>query len=217
MHKTGKLIVIEGIDGAGTTTQVEYIYNYFKNNGFNFYKTAQPSNYEIGQLIRKILQKDIMNINNITPGFETMSLLFAADRAYQQNFEIIPKLLEGINIVCDRYVHSSVIYQSVSSGRNDSSAIKWIKEINKQIRRPDLVIYLKISEEKALHRRNQRAEKEEMFETSQFQNKLIEKYNILKDLFPEDQIVTIDASGSIEEIGNKSVDIIKTIIENGEN
>ncbi|MBN2802739.1 MAG: dTMP kinase [Deltaproteobacteria bacterium] len=211
MNNQGKLIVIEGIDGAGTTTQSEYICSNLKNVGIKAYQTAQPSRFPVGVMIRSILQKDLMNVNGAPPGFDTMSLLFAADRAYQQAEEIIPQLEKGVTVICDRYVYSSVFYQSVSSSNSEDSIMTWIKNINKYIRKPDLVIYLKIDERESFRRRGERGEKEEIFEKTEFQKKLITLYDRIDEIFKDDNILTIDATLPVETIGNKALAAINSL------
>ena len=210
MENSGKLIVIEGVDGAGTTTQSGYIYNRLKEQGYKVHKTAQPSSFEPGKFIREILQKKIMNTKGKNPGSKVMSLLFAADRAYQQDEEIIPMLQNGTHVICDRYVHSSVIYQSVSFGNLDE--MEWIKMLNRHIKKPDLVIYLKIDSQVSAGRRTVRGGEAEMFETAEFQQRLIEQYNRIDEIFPDEKIITLDAGLGINQLGDAALAEIVRIL-----
>lgn len=193
----GKLIVFEGVDGSGTTTQVERLHQKLGYVGKASHQTAQPSDRPTGKLIREVLGG--RRIKN--PSYQTMSLLFAADRQDQQDNEIRPALDQGKIVVCDRYVHSSVIYQSVSADM--ASAQTWIKEINNHIDPPNLVIYLKIDANTAKVRRQGRGGEKEIFDKLEFQKKLINEYNKINTIFPKDQIVTIDATQSVDEIASQ--------------
>jgi dTMP kinase len=190
----GKLIVFEGVDGSGTTTQVAKLNQKLMALKMASLQTAQPSGRPTGKLIREILGgKKIEN-----PSFQTMSLLFAADRQDQQDNEILPALQKGSHVICDRYLHSSVIYQSVSADDKESQA--WIKEINKHIIAPDLIFYLQIDADTAKARRTSRGGDEEIFDKYEFQKKLIAEYNRINEIFPSDNIQIIDATQTVEEI-----------------
>ncbi|MBN2340785.1 MAG: dTMP kinase [Deltaproteobacteria bacterium] len=190
----GRLIIFEGVDGSGTTTQVARLYEKLHTQGTPVLQTAQPSSRPTGKLIRDILGgRQIEN-----PSYQTMSLLFAADRQDQQENEILPAIKSGRHVVCDRYVHSSVLYQSVTCG--DLSVQSWIKELNRHIVPPDVIIYLRIDAETAKSRRAARGGEEEIFDKTEFQKKLIAEYDRLSSIFPNDNIRTIDATQSIEQI-----------------
>ena len=70
----GSFIVFEGLDGAGTTTQIRNLARYYEFNKREYYLTAEPTDNPIGQLVRKVLQKKVVT----TP--EALALLYAADR-----------------------------------------------------------------------------------------------------------------------------------------
>jgi len=211
--KRGYLIVLEGVDGSGTTTQAEQLKAAFASRNIPVHVTAQPSSGPVGMLIRQILSRRIVSIDGAAPGWATMSLLFAGDRQDLQENEIDPNLENGVNVICDRYVYSSVIYQGLSANRED--AAQWILEINKHIRTPDLVIYLKISPDEASRRRRARSDKTEIFDDDDFQRKLIESYDRLDETFTDLRIVTLDAQQSIDEIAKQTWDAVEKLMEKG--
>src|SRR5438552_7626627 len=105
-------MVIEGIDGAGTTTQTRLLTDWLRGRGLAAHRTREPSDGPIGRLIREILGQP--------PGAMTggpMALLFAADRLDHLAREIEPALARGEQVLCDRYYHSSFAYQAVESER----------------------------------------------------------------------------------------------------
>ena len=142
----GNFIVLEGIDGSGTTTQAQEIKKRFNDLGLPAHVTAEPSSGPIGALIRQILTGRLVTRSPSgvsQPRWTTMALLFGADRQDHLESEIEPNLRDGVTIICDRYVYSSVLYQSVSA--NDDSVSKWISEVNRYARNPDLVLNLNVN------------------------------------------------------------------------
>ena len=98
----GRLIVIEGIDGAGKTTQANQIYKEFSKNN-KAYLTKNPTDGDIGLLVRRVLSGEI----KIPP--IALQFLFSADRQVQQ-IDIINRLKNGEVIIMDRYFWSSIVY-----------------------------------------------------------------------------------------------------------
>lgn len=113
----GLFIVIEGIDGSGSTTQVRRLCDAFRARGLPSHATREPSDGPFGTQIRQILRGRIV-VRGIhgsrPPSSSTMALLFAADRMDHLESEIIPNLVDGVTVLCDRYYYSSIAYQSAS-------------------------------------------------------------------------------------------------------
>ena len=160
MVKKSFFLVLDGIDGSGTTTHSKMLVSYLEMLGLKVHLTQEPSKNEIGLLVRQFLKN-----NEIPPS--TDALLFAADRDLHYKKEIKPKLDHGFIVVSDRYIESSIIYQSVQS---DEISIEWIKQINKFARSPDLTIILDIDPKISLARKSQ--EILEKFEDTKFLDKV---------------------------------------------
>ena len=160
MVKKSFFLVLDGIDGSGTTTHTKMLVSYLEMLGLKVHLTQEPSKNEIGLLVRQFLKN-----NEIPPS--TDALLFAADRDLHYKKEIKPKLDHGFIVVSDRYIESSIIYQSVQS---DEISIDWIKQINKFARLPDLTIILDIDPKISLARKSQ--EILEKFEDTKFLDKV---------------------------------------------
>lgn len=197
----GHFIVLEGIDGSGTTTQAERLRGRFDHAGLPVHVTAEPSTGPIGSTIRQFLSGRLVTrlpsgISN--PRWTTMALMFAADRQDHLEAEIEPNLRDGVNIICDRYMYSSIVYQSVTAGRADTTG--WIAEINRYARRPDLAVYLRIDPEEAMRRCRERDRNVELFDDPEVQRKIAEAYDKLPDLFPDVKIVTVDGGRSVDEV-----------------
>jgi len=198
----GHLIVFEGIDGAGTTTQVEEMRKRFLGLGLPVHTTAQPSRGPIGMLIRQVLAGRLVLRGSKPLSWATMSLLFAADRQDHQEAEIGPNLRDGVNVVCDRYVPSSVIYQSATADWDE--AAEWILELNRHIRQPDILFYLEVDPKEAARRRERRSGGAEIFDDPRLQALLVEQYDQLGELMPDLPVVTIDGSRAVDEIAGEA-------------
>jgi len=156
-------LVLDGIDGCGSSTHSKLLKGYLESNGFKVYLTQEPSNNEIGKLLREFL-KD----SKIPP--TTDALLFAADRDLHWS-DIKKKLDEGMIVISDRYIESSIVYQSLSS---DDISMEWVKAINKFAGKPDLTIILDVDPKVSLARKpDQELEK---FEDTSFLEKVRSLY-----------------------------------------
>src|SRR5882724_6578549 len=139
----GKLIVFEGLDGSGQTTQAQLLAKWFleKRNQLAYY-TKEPTDGPIGSLLKLALCNRLISVNGAKkPGpldEVTMSLFFAADRSDHLYNEIVPKIKDSIHVITDRYYLSSLAYQSVVAEYN------WIKEINRHSLQPDLTFFLDV-------------------------------------------------------------------------
>ena len=163
MHKS-LFIALEGGDAAGTTTHSHLLKGFLESKGFKVYLTQEPSSNKIGILVREFL-KD----KDIPP--TTDALLFAADRDLHYRNEVKKKLDEGYIVISDRYIESSIVYQSVQS---DNITVDWVKKINKFVGLPDITIILDIEPDIALARKE--TEELEKFEVSSFLDKVRNLY-----------------------------------------
>lgn len=192
-EKQGLFVVIEGIDGAGTTTQTERLVSVLRARDIRSIATREPTHGPIGTMIRQVLTGRIVVADDRgprSPDWTTMALLFAADRMDHLDAEILPAIQSGAIVVSDRYDHSSVAYQSASA--QDESAGEWIKQLNSRARRPDLTIVLDVSEEVAAARRSRRGGRAELYEQSAFQQRLAQFYKHLEHHFAGEKFVHID-------------------------
>lgn len=198
----GHFIVVEGIDGSGTTTQCALLAERFLARGLPVHTTREPSDGPIGVLIRQILTGRVVvpgRHGTRPPAWATMAALFTADRLDHLEAEIVPNLIDGVSVICDRYDHSSVAYQSVSSGHGHKAAA-WVVELNRQARRPDLTLVLNVDPEVAAGRRGNRSGSPELYEVDEMQVELAKFYSTIDELFPNDRIRYIDANRDIEHV-----------------
>lgn len=139
----GRFIVIEGLDGAGTTTQARLLHNWLSKATGVAYLTQEPSRGPAGAQIRSILT------GRLKVDRQTLALLFATDRLdhlYCQNNGIAHRLASGWHVVCDRYYLSSLAYQSLDVEK------RWIYKLNYRCIHPDLTIFLDVPVETCIQR-----------------------------------------------------------------
>jgi dTMP kinase len=196
----GRFVVLEGIDGAGTTTQVGRLADRLREQKVAVRTTREPSDGPIGTLARLVLTGRIVAPGGHAPGWATMALLFAADRMDHVETEIEPFVQKGGVVVSDRYDASSLAYQSVMSGRGGESAVEWIRTLNKHAMRPDLTVVLDLPPDVAAMRREARGEAAQLYEQNEVQQALAAFYKDLARHLPTDRVVVVDGLGTVDEV-----------------
>ncbi len=160
-----RLIVLEGLDGAGTTTQAKRLVAHLRTAGRQAHLTREPSDGPIGRLIREMLTGQHA-IADQPLRQSTFGLLFAADRLDHLQREVEPQLAAGFTVVSDRWYHSSLAYQGTGADRD------WITALNARARRPDLTIFLQVRPEVAAHRRVAAGRVQELFDDLRMQQEV---------------------------------------------
>jgi dTMP kinase len=197
----GFFIVLEGIDGAGTTTQSRLLYEAFVRENSPIHLTQEPSDGPVGMIIRQILSGRLVSkglSGPRSPGWPTMALLFAADRLDHLEGEMLPNLADGITVVSDRYVYSSLLYQTETSG--DFANLNWIETLNRLAPRPDLTIVLDVGPAIAARRRRFRREVEQIYDDLDLQDRLARRYRELPARYPGDRIEIVNGEGEPQEV-----------------
>jgi dTMP kinase len=190
-----RLIVLEGLDGAGTTTQVKRLVEHLRADGCKAHATREPSDGPVGKLIREMLTG-----GHAVPGQSlsqsTFGLLFAADRLDHLQREVEPRLAEGATVVSDRWYHSSLAYQGTGADRD------WITLLNARARKPDLTIFLEVRPHIAAKRRHDAGRAQELFEDLRMQEAVAEGYTATnKELQAQgERIETIDGEQSPDAV-----------------
>lgn len=158
----GLLIALEGLDGAGTTTQSERLRDWLGSLGRKVHLTGEPSRGPIGSLLRLFLERRIAldegSEEARSLGGATLALLFAADRLDHLAHEIVPRLEAGWDVVTDRYVLSSFAYQTAAC------PIEFVRALNARARAPDLTILLDVPPDVCRRRLEAARWRRELFE-----------------------------------------------------
>ncbi|NVB84323.1 MAG: dTMP kinase [Kofleriaceae bacterium] len=192
---TGRLIVIEGLDGAGTTTQAKRVVEHLTSKGVKAHATREPSDGPVGRLIREMLTgHHAIEGEKLSQG--TFGLLFAADRMDHLQREVEPQIAAGAIVISDRWYHSSLAYQGTGADRD------WIAMLNARARRPELTIFLKVRPEVAAKRRAAARRKEELFEDLRMQQEVDAGYQatIAELQAAGERIETIDGEQSEDQV-----------------
>lgn len=192
-----RFLVLEGIDGSGTTTQAKRVGERLRARGHRVVDTREPSPGPIGTLTRSMLAAG----GALSVGPEALALLFAADRLEHLAREIEPALAEGALVLCDRYVVSSWVYQSLDC------ELAWVQTINRCARWPDLTFVFDLPAELALARvaarRAASGEPLERFDHDATQRRLAAGYRrALDEADAGAKLVRIDAAADIEAVSD---------------
>lgn len=188
-------IVFEGIDGAGTSTQIQVLKNAADSDRFFF--TTEPTDSETGKFLRKMLKGDV----ELHP--RTSAFLFAADRNEHlygkggTNCGVLAQAQSGKIVVSDRYLFSSLTYQSVTCGE------ELPRRLNESFPLPEILFFFDIDPEISLKRVLGRGETE-IYEKIDFQKKTAERYRAVIDEYENMntgmKILRLDATLPIEKI-----------------
>lgn len=190
----GKLIVFEGIDGAGSSTQLELLHKYLKKKKVKAIKTANPSSLVLGKLIRRVLQ------GKVKISRKAIQLLYCADRDDHLEKVILPALKAGNVVLCDRYYYSTIAYGSLHLHTN------WLKKITEDTLRPDITFFVNTSVKVAMGRMAAR-KKKEYFEKEQWLKKVSKNY---LEMMKSDKIcVLLDGAKPKEKIFEEVLQVIK--------
>lgn len=185
-------VTVEGIDGAGTTTQTSLISAFLRKRNIPHFPTREPTDGPIGRFIREVL-------TSIEPISGTaFSLLFAADRAehcYRPG-GIIEHHAAGDLIISDRYLASSLAYQSLEV------PVAYVETINNTVPLPSRVIFLTTPVsvcQKRVRTRNRITEK---FDDASIQSRVFSSYDSALKIMEAKgvEVHRIDGSGTKEEV-----------------
>jgi len=195
MSQLGKFITLEGVDGAGKTTHVEFIKKYFINLNRDFILTREPGGTILGEKLRAILLHEEM-----TPNTETI-LMFAARNEHIDQI-IRPGLMKGTIVISDRFTDATYAYQSGGKGVSDEK-IDILKGLVQGDLQPDLTFLFDLPVEVSIRRLNKTRELDKFErEGKEFHENIRKKYLNLAKLYPE-RFFVLNSENSIEEIQNQ--------------
>jgi len=136
----GKLIIVEGIDGSGKTTQIALLHRWLLAQGQKVFFTEWNSSALVRRSLRRGKKKDLL-----TP--TTFSILHAVDFADRLTFKIIPPLKAGMTVLADRYVYTA-FGRDVARGVDN----EWVRALYSFAPKPDLAMYFRVPIEVSLQR-----------------------------------------------------------------
>ena len=190
-----KFVVFEGIDGAGTSTQMRLLAERDSSKKIAF--TAEPTERPTGKFLRQILAGK----EKVAP--QTAAYLFAADRAEHLWGQggIVDQTKNGLTVVSDRYLFSNLAYQGVTCGEDLP------KTLNSPFPLPQLLFFFDISAQKSLERVEKRGEAKEIYENEKFLSDTASRYRAIIDQYKKQadsgmRIIELDATLPKEKISD---------------
>ena len=210
----GLLIVVEGTDGSGKTTQINLLKRWLEDNCY----ATKISKVKTSKIISNLIDEAKSN-NALTP--TTFSLLYALDFADRLETTILPALQSGFIVLMDKYIYTQIVRDAVR--RHD---LNWIKKVYDFAPTPDLVIYLNVPIDVLTSRINsesdfdyyesgQDMELDENIEQSfiKYQNMSLEAF---AELQKEHHFVTINGNDTIENIHSQIKVEVEKLLSSGE-
>lgn len=194
-------VVLEGLDGAGTTTQLRLASERLSGLGVPHLCTGEPTEAAVGALVRRVLRREL----HVQP--DTVALLFAADRTEHVR-EMLARLQSGGLVVCDRYLFSSLAYQSVACD------YPFVLSLNRAFPLPRHLVFLDTPVPLSQQRLRQRAGRDvELFDGEGIQETIRAGYRRAFAQFAGTgmEVHTLDGSESPAAIFGKFWKIIETL------
>ncbi len=190
-----RFITLEGIEGCGKTTQLDFVVEYLQTRGIEVVKTREPGGTLVGERIREILLDDELPAMQM----DTELMLMFAARIEHVKTVIEPALEKNIWVVCDRFYDATYAYQGY--GREiDLKRIDLLKQFSINNLVPDLTLLLDVTLEVSQQRVVQRGSKD------RFENEKIEFYQKVRAGYLEiasqhpQRVITLDATDSIQQV-----------------
>ena len=202
-----RFITLEGIEGSGKSTQLNFILDYLHEHGIKAIQTREPGGTEAGELIREILLTN--DIEGMHPDTE-LALMFAA-RIEHVNKVIVPALEAGQWVICDRFYDATYAYQGY--GRKiDLEKIDKLREFTIGKIQPDLTLLLDVDLETSAKRVAQRGSQD------RFENEKLEFYTRVREGYlaiarqHANRVAIIDSTCSPEQVQSVIVSKIKQLL-----
>lgn len=195
-------ITFEGGEGAGKTTQIRLLKEYFEARGKKVVVTREPGGTALGEHVRNCLLNPEFNI---TFGARAELLLFLASRVEQIETVIKPALAAGTYVLCDRFNDSSIAYQGGARGLG-IDFVESLCEVACERFTPDVTFYLDIDPALGMNRLHRQRDRMEGA-GQEFHRKVREAYQTLAQKHPQ-RIYTIDAAQSLEQVHKQITDVL---------
>ena len=198
----GRFVVLEGIDGSGTTTQAARLAASLRAAGHAVVSTREPSDGPLGVVLRQALTRRLVGLSD-----QALALLFAADRLDHLASVVEPALAEGKVVVSDRYVLSSLAYQGMRL------PLSWVETLNAAARPADLTLYLEVDPRTAARRRQGRGGAAELFDADEVQRAVARAYGrVVRKHARAQRVVRVDGRAAPDEVAREILSRVRTVL-----
>ena len=207
--RQGKFITLEGIDGAGKSTQLAWIVDLLQQAGLQPVVTREPGGTPLGEQLRALLLDNASVMHA-----ETEALLMFAARREHLDKVILPSLTQGQWVISDRFTDASYAYQGGGRGLSQDK-LKALEQWTLGTLQPDLTLYFDVQVELG-QQRVSRIKHRDRFEKEQadFFQRVRAAYLDRARQFPQ-RIKIIDSSQSLEDVGRVVEHSLQALLENG--
>ncbi len=207
--KKGLFITFEGPDGSGKTTVSTAVVEALQKQGYSVKYTREPGGSEIAEEIRNV----ILDPKNTAMDARTEALLYAASRRQHLVEVVLPALEQGVTVISDRFIDSSLAYQ----GCGRQIGMQEVYDINAfavEGKMPDATIFLNICAEEGLKRiQSGRAVLDRLDQESQdFHDRVYAGYQRVIQQY-QDRMVIVDASRDVNEVIAEATNVIKGLLD----
>jgi dTMP kinase len=208
----GLFIVLEGLDGAGTTTQAKQLHKALLENNLKSCLTNEPTDEPVGKLIRDSLSGRLTSPTNgerIRFSEAALGLLFAADRIEHSCW--IEKIIsKGTHVVCDRYIWSSIAYQSLDPTVSPERVV----EINRGCAVPDVTFLIEVPVKECIRRLKARNDAPTVYEKKSILEGIHTNYRSTRRLYEKTfgTLIVLDGTAPVGEVHSEIVEGIRGLL-----
>ena len=205
----GKFITIEGTEGVGKTTNIEYIKQWLENNGISYVNTREPGGTPFAEEIRQVL---LANREEKVCSKAELLMMFAG-RAQHIDQVIEPQLAQGNWVLCDRFTDATYAYQG--EGRHlGSDKVTFLEDFVQKNLQPDLTIILDVPVDISLRRIKQRGDLDRFeIESSLFFERVRKAYHKRIECAPN-RYFLVDASRPLKDVQTDIKNILNNFLKN---
>lgn len=206
----GLFITLEGLDGAGKTTQLHKAAQLLRQKGYEVVESREPGGTELAEKVRALVLDATLPLNNTT-----QTLLYLAARSEHVDKLLRPALEAGKIVLCDRFSDSTLAYQGLAAGKS-LEELKPLRQLNAFATEglaPDITIVLDGDPQILVKRRDARGV------TDRYEEQGLELQYMLRDAFSKlaeaepERMRIINAEGSEEQVNNAIMAVIEEFLE----
>jgi len=205
----GKFITLEGSEGVGKTTNLEFVYRYLASAGIESVQTREPGGTPLAEELREIL----LAVREETMSAQAELLMMFAARSQHLDQVIEPHLAAGRWVICDRFTDATYAYQGGGRGV-DEDQIAALEALVHGDLQPDLTLYLDLAPEIASQRIAQRKADRFELEKRAFFERVRASYLNRAERYK--RFAVIDASVTLAQVQNRIAEVLQRLVDSNE-